>query len=163
MTFSENLPGPKIFSPGKLGFLTCKKLIGQSYGREKPKISCSLLFLSYSSLGSGLSDDSNYDHACRSTNHLKAHNPPILYNLDQDPGERYPLDPAEHEDLLDEIVSLKATLESQVIWSESQISRGTSREAAPCCNKAEGTKCKPYPTCCDCQVKHSSDIEGLDH
>lgn len=32
---------------------------------------------------------------CRNTTELQAHNPPILYNLWSDPGERDPLTPAD--------------------------------------------------------------------
>ena len=38
--------------------------------------------------GSSLSDDSNPDPVCRSTAPLTLHSPPLLFNLDTDPGER---------------------------------------------------------------------------
>lgn len=38
--------------------------------------------------GSSLSDDSNPDPACGGSASLTLHSPPLLYNLDSDPGER---------------------------------------------------------------------------
>ena len=43
--------------------------------------------------GSALSDDDNYDHECRGTNTPKKHDPPLLYDLNLDPGERHPVSP----------------------------------------------------------------------
>ncbi|CAL4167173.1 unnamed protein product, partial [Meganyctiphanes norvegica] len=41
--------------------------------------------------GEKLSDNSNYDEICRESHHLTRHDPPLLFDLFQDPGERYNL------------------------------------------------------------------------
>ena len=42
-------------------------------------------------LGSSLSDDSNYDAACHSGKGATRWDPPLLYDLNVDPGERHSL------------------------------------------------------------------------
>ena len=69
------------------------------------------------------------------------------YNLDTDPGERWDLSgslPALARDLVQEL----DTLASSVSWATSQMERGNSKSAAPCCAKYP---CQPWPACCDCQ------------
>ena len=41
--------------------------------------------------GNALSDDYNYDAACRSSAGFQKRDPPLLFDLDLDPGERYPI------------------------------------------------------------------------
>ena len=41
--------------------------------------------------GATLSDDFNYDASCRSTAKFQKQDPPLLFDLDLDPGERYPI------------------------------------------------------------------------
>lgn len=36
------------------------------------------------------------------------------------------------------------------VFARSEIQKGTSQQAYICCNKQFGTKCKPFPKCCDC-------------
>jgi len=97
--------------------------------------------------GSSLSDDSNMDTMCRGSAPLKKHNPPLLFNLDHDPGERW--------DLSSSFPSLAASLQIQlslmageVTWAPSEMARGNSWLAAPCC---QDLPCKPWPKCCDCK------------
>ena len=35
-------------------------------------------------------------------------------------------------------------------WAPSEIEKGTSRNAFLCCNKSSGTRCQPFPECCNC-------------
>ena len=52
------------------------------------KLYCSTIFLSS---GSALSDNSNYDAACHGGKPAKMWDPPLLYDLNLDPGERHPV------------------------------------------------------------------------
>ena len=96
--------------------------------------------------GSSLSDDENPDSACHSSSRETHHSPPLLFNLDTDPGERWDIS----QDLPE--VARKLEKELQVMaastpWAPSQMERGNSPSAAPCCNKYP---CQPWPGCCDC-------------
>ena len=53
------------------------------------KLYCSNIFLSS---GSALSDNSNYDAACHGGKPAKMWDPPLLYDLNLDPGERHPVE-----------------------------------------------------------------------
>ena len=38
-------------------------------------------------------------------------------------------------------------------WAESEIEKGTSRNGFLCCNQSSGTRCQPFPECCNCENK----------
>ena len=38
--------------------------------------------------------------------------------------------------------------EATIKWEESEVLKGRSRSAAPCCNRRP--TCEPFPKCCDC-------------
>ena len=97
--------------------------------------------------GNSLSDDQNYDQNCSSTSRLTKHTPPILYDLEVDPGERYPLNTALFNDTLTRIYIMKKKLSSEILWAPSEIQKGQSKDAMPCCSKPS---CQPFPKCCDC-------------
>ena len=85
------------------------------------------------SQGSSLSDTANPDQRCSDPTIIH-HSPPLLYNLDTDPGERWDL--ATSKPAL--AASLQARLEemaARVSWATSEMARGNSDLAAPCCNK----------------------------
>ena len=85
------------------------------------------------SQGSSLSDTDNPDQRCSDPTIIH-HSPPLLYNLDTDPGERWDL--ATSKPAL--AASLQARLEemaARVSWATSEMARGNSDLAAPCCNK----------------------------
>lgn len=100
--------------------------------------------------GNSLSDDANFDLACTSKAKLTFHDPPLLFDLNVDPGERYPLfggnDRYAH--IIRLMSELKIELETSVEWAESEMSKGVSQSAFPCCSK--DVFCKPFPTCCNC-------------
>ena len=104
--------------------------------------------------GSALSDKQNYDEACHQLA-VEKHDPALMFDLNQDPGERYPIDP--HSDLYKEIIGeinlVKDQVESKVTWAESEVAKGTSRGVTPCCNPI-GPRCGDYPSCCDCQKNY---------
>ena len=43
------------------------------------------------------------DPMCRNNNTLQTYDPPLLYNLNEDPSEIYNLNVAEYSDIIDEI------------------------------------------------------------
>ena len=98
-----------------------------------------------------MSDDHNPDHACRSSSQLKRHDPPLLFNLGEDPGERHPLDPAKYGDIIEEVRQLRENMTKEINWAPSEINRGKSKKVEICCsNKKSIELCKPFPKCCDC-------------
>ena len=103
--------------------------------------------------GSGLSDNQNPDTWCRDSAQLTRHTPPLLYNLDTDPGatrprprccritchvsragERWDVSAAQPR-LAQELARLLAAQAAKVHWAPSQMARGNEPAAAPCCNK----------------------------
>ena len=98
--------------------------------------------------GSSLSDDFNYDPVCSSMANLTEHSPPLLFNLDQDPGERYPLDREMYAEVLKRMIDLRNELSQKISWAPSEMLKGTSKKAFPCCRGSQ--LCHPFPSCCDC-------------
>ncbi|XP_067091181.1 arylsulfatase A [Osmerus mordax] len=90
------------------------------------------------------------DQACHITAFLTAHDPPLLFNLEADPSENYPLSLQEHPELkllLEKIQSLKTQFDASMVFGESQIGKGSDPELQPCCNP----HCSPKPSCCQCR------------
>lgn len=80
---------------------------------------------------------------------LKAHDPPLLFDLETDPTENYPLPLIGRPDLkavLEKIQKVKAELKATMVFGESQVDKGVDHSLAPCCNP----QCQPKPTCCQC-------------
>ena len=98
-------------------------------------------------IGSVLSDGGNYDFQCKAK--LTKRNPPLLYDLNSDPGERYPLDSATYSSILEIMMDLKKTYKETVPWAPSEILKGQSKEAFPCCG-SPNRDCTPFPECCNC-------------
>ena len=49
------------------------------------------------------------------------------------------------------LLSAKEAEEAKVgEWAESEKHKGSSIEAEICCNNL-GTRCEPFPKCCDCE------------
>jgi len=89
----------------------------------------------------------NHDDTC--TQLRKDHSPPLLYNLESDPGELYQLteemEPA-YKEILAKMEARKKELEGgEVEWAEPVMDRGEG--VMPCCSPG----CSPYPACCSCQ------------
>ncbi|XP_070577434.1 arylsulfatase A-like isoform X1 [Ptychodera flava] len=89
----------------------------------------------------------NHDGDCRPTAARTEQNPPLLFNLDEDPSEAYNLgnDP-EYTDVLNEIGEIKQQFEAGLVWRESEINKPKDPSVEPCCNPG----CHPFPTCCSC-------------
>ncbi|XP_034735813.1 arylsulfatase A isoform X2 [Etheostoma cragini] len=80
---------------------------------------------------------------------LKAHDPPLIFDLEADPSEHYPLPLTGKPDLqalLERIKKVKEQFEASMVFGESQISKGTDPNLEPCCNP----QCSPKPGCCKC-------------
>lgn len=96
--------------------------------------------------------DTTSDPACHAANPLTAHEPPLLYDLSEDPGENYNLLES-MEDVSLEVVQalkdiqlLKAQHDATVIFSPSQIAKGEDPSLQICCQPS----CSPHPVCCHC-------------
>ncbi|XP_054631537.1 arylsulfatase A [Dunckerocampus dactyliophorus] len=89
------------------------------------------------------------DKDCSAFALLKPHDPPLLFDVEADPSERYPLLLDDHPDiqeLLERIKRVKEQFESSMLFGESQISKGSDPQLEPCCNP----QCSPKPGCCQC-------------
>lgn len=89
------------------------------------------------------------DQDCSLFAFLKSHDPPLIFDLEADPSENYPLSLEGRPDLqalLERIKAVKKQFEASMVFGESQISKGTDPNLAPCCNP----QCSPKPSCCHC-------------
>ena len=89
------------------------------------------------------------DPDCQIASVLKAHDPPLVFDLESDPSENYPLSLDTEPDLhglLDMILEAKAKFEASMVFGESQVERGSDPALAPCC----APLCHPKPSCCQC-------------
>lgn len=88
------------------------------------------------------------DKDCPETAVLKAHNPPLIFDLEADPCEHYalPVDTPDIQTVLEQIKSVKEQFESSMVFGESQVGKGTDPNLEPCCNP----ECSPKPSCCHC-------------
>lgn len=89
------------------------------------------------------------DPACHILAFLKHYDPPLLFDLEADPSEIYPLSLVQHPELravLEKIQSVKAQFEASMVFGESQIGRGSDPALQPCCSP----HCSPKPSCCQC-------------
>ncbi|XP_070577448.1 arylsulfatase A-like [Ptychodera flava] len=94
-----------------------------------------------------LCDLLNHDGDCRSTAPRSERNPPLLFNLDEDPSEAYNLgNNPEYADVLNKIGEIKQQFEAGLVWRESEISKPKDTSVEPCCNPG----CQPFQTCCSC-------------
>jgi arylsulfatase A len=70
------------------------------------------------------------------------HDPPLLYNVDIDPGELYALNVTEYQSVLDGIVALVASHNATVQHVPSQMDPiDLTGDIAPCCDSASHPKC----------------------
>ena len=72
----------------------------------------------------------------------------MLYNLDHDPGERYPLtqdnDP-HYTEVINNMIARKDMVETDLDWAPPR-NNYYGDSAIPCCDPA----CQPFPSCCSC-------------
>ncbi|XP_029008873.1 arylsulfatase A [Betta splendens] len=89
------------------------------------------------------------DQDCSVLTALKFHDPPLIFDVEADPSENYPLSLEERPDLQDVLKRIKAVktqFEASMVFGESQISKGSDPNLRPCCNP----ECSPKPSCCHC-------------
>lgn len=101
--------------------------------------------------------DTTFDPACHAASPLTAHDPPLLYDLSEDPGENYNL-LENMEEVSPEVLQalkhlklLKAQYDATVTFSPSQIAKGEDPALQICCQPS----CTPHPACCHCPDSHS--------
>ena len=100
----------------------------------------------YYTSGTGLCSEVYPDLDCRRSHLLTIQHPPLLFNIDQDPSEVYPIDPnsKEYKEFISNIDALKLEFESVMEWGPSQMHRGSSKSVEPCATPG----CSPFPNCC---------------
>jgi arylsulfatase A len=101
----------------------------------------------YNSKGE-LCPDTYPDVVCRGNFSRHYYDPPLLYDLNADPGELYELDPTLYHDIISQIDKLKTAFESTLVWGESQMGRGTNPSLEPCANSTCAPSDDAWPTCC---------------
>lgn len=96
--------------------------------------------------------DTTADPACHSTSPLTAHEPPLLFNLAEDPSENYNL-LEKVTDVSPEVMQelkhlqlLKAEFDASVVFGPSQMAQGEDPALQICCLPS----CSPKPSCCHC-------------
>ena len=102
----------------------------------------------YITKGSSQMGDYRPDKSCRKTTEQTYHSPPILYDLNIDPSEQYPLDVSlpSNIELLAIIDELVVEHKNTLTWSneQAQLNMGSKNENQPCCDKG----CTDFPECC---------------
>ena len=84
------------------------------------------------------------DVVCRNNFTMRKIDPPMLFNLENDPSEVYPLSNEEYASVINEIMKLKSEFESTMVWGESQMDKGSDNSLKPCASPG----CTPFPSCC---------------
>ncbi|XP_065827633.1 arylsulfatase A-like [Oscarella lobularis] len=98
----------------------------------------------------GLAGPPYYDEDCWEGTLEKKHDPPLLFDIMQDPSEKYPLSGEKYAAILETIVKMTEKFNSEMIWGNSEI-HGSNSSAMPCCRPS----CSPFPSCCTCGTKNS--------
>ena len=74
------------------------------------------------------------------------HDPPLIFDINQDPGEQFPLDPSKQQDLIERAASLVQKHRQTIIPVPSQLGSHDSN-VQPCCN----------PPLCACNYQGDED------
>ncbi|XP_035669612.1 arylsulfatase-like [Branchiostoma floridae] len=77
--------------------------------------------------------------------HITHHEPPLLYNIDRDPGELYPLPVGQYDEVIANILAAKLQHQASLVPGKAQC-KETSTTLQPCCN----------PPFCYCNYKPAS-------
>lgn len=101
--------------------------------------------------------DTTADPACHASSPLTAHEPPLLFDLSEDPSENYNLlegvakVTSETLQALKHLQLLKAQFDATMTFSPSQMARGEDPALQICCQPS----CTPWPSCCHCPEPHT--------
>ncbi|XP_033120432.1 arylsulfatase A-like [Anneissia japonica] len=99
------------------------------------------------------SDPQNHDPDCRPSAKRTFHNPPLLFDLLQDPSEQYNLNNlTQYQAVITQLNGLKKAFEAGMVWGISQITKDHDHSVEPCCKPG----CTPFPNCCQCHEKYHS-------
>ncbi|XP_016067149.1 PREDICTED: arylsulfatase A [Miniopterus natalensis] len=96
--------------------------------------------------------DTTADPACHASSPLTGHEPPLLFDLSEDPGENYNLLGSGSEvnpeamEAVKQLQLLKAQFDADITFSPSQMDRGEDPTLQMCCQPG----CNPWPNCCHC-------------
>ncbi|XP_070577559.1 LOW QUALITY PROTEIN: arylsulfatase-like [Ptychodera flava] len=71
---------------------------------------------------------------------ITSHDPPLIYDVDADPGESYPLPAGQHEGMLAKVTALIKDFEENLTLPYPQINDSMDLRLNPCCNP-------PYCSC----------------
>ncbi|XP_065827553.1 arylsulfatase A-like [Oscarella lobularis] len=88
-----------------------------------------------------------YDHDCWESTRQAKHDPPLLFDLLQDPSEKYPLNVEAYKDVVSVITEMTEKFNREMVWGTSEMHVKSSSADQPCCKP----NCKPFPTCCVCK------------
>ena len=102
-----------------------------------------------------------HDQDCWDQTPLKSHTPPLLFDLEQDPKERFPLDvtSSEFAPIFKEIVAAVGEHNKTMTFGNPMISLGANKDFFPCCSPS----CSPRPDCCKCSngTRTSENLMGV--
>ncbi|XP_006817057.2 arylsulfatase-like [Saccoglossus kowalevskii] len=74
-------------------------------------------------------------------NCITSHNPPLIYNVEKDPGEKHPLSPWQHKEMIESVMAVVAEHKSTLKTSSHDPQLNIiHRSLVPCCNP-------PYCVC----------------
>ena len=96
--------------------------------------------------GQGSLFSNNNEHPDCRTMVATRHQPPLIYDLSQDPGELIQLDQEGNKEVFEKVQQLKQDMDSSMTWPESELLKPSGDEYQQCCT----SKCEPFPTCCQC-------------
>ena len=85
-----------------------------------------------------------------SDTYIQVHTTPILYNVEHDPSERYPLtleNEPNYNQIITTMLEMKVQVEQDLTWEQPR-NMIFGEEAIPCCNRG----CQPFPSCCSCSA-----------
>ena len=83
--------------------------------------------------------------------YIQSHSPPIIYNVEHDPSERYPVteeNEPNYQEILETLLNMKDDIEAGLTWAPPRNAL-YGDIAIPCCNRG----CQPFPSCCSCSEK----------
>ena len=88
---------------------------------------------------------------------LTPHDPPLLFDLEQDVKERFPLDVVQYKSVVDEMMQRVASHTQTMTFAPSEMNSGGNKTFFPCCSPS----CTPRPMCCKCPQKDKVKVVNL--